>query len=66
MTKEFYSERDLDQLGIYSKAHRARLQKAGKFPKPTIQFGPSGKRLYARETIDALKALASKREAASA
>jgi predicted DNA-binding transcriptional regulator AlpA len=57
--KEFYSERDLDEIGIYSKPHRDRLIKAGKFPKP-IRFGDSknSKRFYRREEIDALAASA--------
>jgi predicted DNA-binding transcriptional regulator AlpA len=59
--KEFYSERDLDEIGLYSKPHRERLIKAGKFPAP-IKFGGRGsKRFYPREAIDAIKA--GKREA---
>ena len=66
MTREFYSERDLDELGLYSKAHRERLIRAGKFPAPIRLGGRNGKRLYARETIEAFKASAGKFEAASA
>jgi predicted DNA-binding transcriptional regulator AlpA len=67
MTKEFYSERDLDALGLYSKAHRDRLIKAGRFPAP-IKLGDRGsKRFYPKEQIDALKSRAGKSaEAASA
>jgi hypothetical protein len=52
--KEFLTEKDLDERGLFSKAHRERLIKVGKFPKP-IQFSPTGKRLYRREDIEALR-----------
>jgi hypothetical protein len=65
IVKEFYSERDLDEIGLYSKAHRERLIKAGKFPKP-IQFSPNGKRFYRREDIEALQAVAATAEATAA
>jgi predicted DNA-binding transcriptional regulator AlpA len=65
--KEFYSERDLDEIGLYSKPHRERLIRAGKFPAP-IKFGGRGsKRFYPKELIDALKARVGEHaEAASA
>jgi len=62
MVKEFLSEKDLDDAGLFTKPHRDRLIKAGKLPAP-IQFGPNGKRLYPREFIDKIKALAGKAEA---
>ncbi|PWT84409.1 MAG: hypothetical protein C5B56_15675 [Proteobacteria bacterium] len=65
--REFYSERDLDEIGLFSKAHRERLIRAGKFPAP-IKFGGRGsKRFYPKELIDELKARAAQpAEAASA
>ena len=59
MTKELLSERDLDEAGYFTKRHRERLIKVGKFPKP-IRFGDSknSKRFYRREEIDALAASA--------
>jgi hypothetical protein len=56
MTKEFYTERDLDDLGLLKKNQRDRLIQAGRLPKP-IRFSPHGKRLWTREMIDAIKAL---------
>jgi hypothetical protein len=64
--KEFYDEHDLDEIGLYSKAHRTRLIKAGLFPAP-IKFGGRGsKRFYPRELIDAIKARAASAEATAA
>lgn len=63
--KEFLSERDLDERGLFSKPHRERLIKAGRFPKP-IQFSPNGKRFYRREEIDALQTLAASSAEATA
>ena len=63
--KEFLSERDLDERGLFSKPHRERLIKAGKFPKP-IQFSQNGKRFYRREDIEALQAVAAPTEASAA
>lgn len=63
--KEFLSERDLDERGLFSKPHRERLIKAGKFPRP-IQFSQNGKRFYRREDIEALQTVAAPTEATAA
>jgi predicted DNA-binding transcriptional regulator AlpA len=67
VTKELLSERDLDEAGFFTKRHRERLIKAGKFPKP-VRFGDSNnsKRFYTRESIEAYKALAASAEATAA
>jgi hypothetical protein len=57
VTKEFYTENDLDELGLLSKPQRIRLRKAGLFPAP-IKFTERGKCFYTKEQIDAIKALA--------
>ena len=38
--RKILRSRDLDERGLYSRPHRWRLIKAGKFPPP-IQFGPN-------------------------
>ena len=63
MTKELLSERDLDELGYFTKPHRERLIKEGRFPKP-MRFGNSNsKRFYTRESIEQYKLAASPAEA---
>ena len=56
--KEFYSERDLDAIGFFSREHRRRLRKKGKLAPPMKFGGPRSKNHYSREYIDGLKALA--------
>ena len=44
--REFLTEKDLDEIGLFSRAHRDRLRKAGKFPLPIkIGGGPGAKSL---------------------
>jgi hypothetical protein len=63
--KEFYSERDLDEAGLFTRNHRWRLRKQGLLPPPIKLSGPNSRNLYPREVIEALKDLAGKREVAS-
>jgi hypothetical protein len=54
--REFLTEKDLDEIGLFSRQHRDRLRKAGKFPLPIkIGGGPGAKSLTPREDIEALK-----------
>jgi DNA-binding transcriptional MerR regulator len=55
--REFFTEADLDELGLFTKQTRRRLQKKGLL-SPPIQFGPNGQRLYTAEQIAQIKALA--------
>jgi len=66
VTKELFSEKDLDELGLLSKSKRDRYIKTGRLPAPIKLGGPNGKRLHSREIIDAIKALTGKSQAASA
>ena len=50
--KEFLSEKDIDALGLYSREHRRRLRKQGKFPLPTKPAGPKGQGFTARKVIE--------------
>jgi len=62
--KEFYSERDLDAMGFYSRSHRMRLRKQGVLPWPVKVSGPQSRCLTPKEVIDAIKARTAKPEAA--
>lgn len=48
----FYSNADLDKLGIFSRRTRYRLRKKGEFPQP-VQVG--GRQIWRREDIDEWK-----------
>jgi hypothetical protein len=66
MTKEFYSETDLDEMGFYSRSHRRRLRQQGVLPWPVKIGGPASKGHTPKEVIDTIKARAGKPEAAGA
>jgi hypothetical protein len=49
--KQFLTERDLDAMGLYSRAHRARLRKQGNFPEPIKLGGPGSKNFYTPDML---------------
>ena len=60
MTKAFFSEGDLDALGLFCREHRRRLRKQGKLPQPIKFSGPYSRNLYTAEQLEQIKALADK------